>query len=124
MKSFRIAATFLAALSLAGVALAQSDELSADQRNALKAQAEHFRIIKERGRQAYYHEAFDLSGLPHYRPRRQLSGWLRIHGNNYLTDGALGDYWQQAFAKYQPGIHISYFLPTSAAALGALDYDQ
>ena len=36
----------------------------------------------------------------------------------------LGELWQQGFAKYQPGIRISYFLPTSALAFAALYYDQ
>ncbi len=102
---------------------AESDP-SADSKNALRAQADHFRIVRERGQHPFYTQKFDLSRLPHYQPQQQLAGWIRIHGNNYLSDGALGEFWQQAFAKYQPGIHVSYFLPTSAAALGALDYDQ
>jgi phosphate transport system substrate-binding protein len=97
---------------------------SADTENALRAQAEHFRIIRERGLKPYYTQKFDLSGLPHYVPQQQLAGWIRIHGNNYLTDGTLGELWQKAFAKHQPGLHLSFFLPTSAAALGALDYNQ
>jgi phosphate transport system substrate-binding protein len=97
---------------------------SADTENALKAQADHFRIVRERGEKAYYAPRFDLGALPHYRPSRLLTGWLRIHGNNYLADGLLGEYWQKAFAKFQPGIRISYYLPTSAGAFGALDYDQ
>ena len=36
---------------------------SADQANALKAQAEHFRIVRERGEKAYYQPRFDLSAL-------------------------------------------------------------
>lgn len=122
MRTTSIAFAACAALLAAASARAVAD--TADSRNALKAQAEHFRIIRERGLKPYYSQRFDLSGLPHYAPRRQLAGWLRLHGNNYLSDGALGDYWQKAFAKYQPGIHLSFFLPTSAAALGALDYDQ
>jgi len=55
-----------------------------------------------------------LSTLPHYQPAQLLTGWLRIHGNNYIADGLLGEYWQKAFAKYQPGVRISYYLPTSA----------
>ena len=36
----------------------------------------------------------------------------------------LGDYWQQGFAKFQPGIRFSYYLPTSAVAFAALYYNQ
>ena len=120
----------LAAVALALVALISLGPLdaqpapSADTVNALKAQAEHFRIIRERGLKPYYTQKFDLSGLPHYVPEQSLAGWIRLHGNNYLSDGTLGDLWQKAFAKYQPGLHLSFYLPTSAAALGALDYDQ
>jgi phosphate transport system substrate-binding protein len=97
---------------------------SADTVNALKAQVEHFRIVRERGNKVFYTQRFDLSGLPHYQPAKILTGWLRIHGNNYIADGPLGEYWQKAFAKYQPGIRISYYLPTSAGSFGALDYNQ
>lgn len=99
-------------------------EASADTQNALRAQADHFRIVRERGRQAFYPPQFDLGGLPHYEPKKLLTGWIRIYGNNYVADGMLGQYWQEAFAKVQPGLRLSFFLPTSAAALGALDFDQ
>jgi len=102
---------------------AQLDE-SADTKNALKAQVEHFRIVRERGEKAYYKPQFDLSALPHYVPETLVTGWIKIHGNNYIADGLLGEYWQKAFMKFQPGAKISYYLPTSAGAFGALDYNQ
>ena len=97
---------------------------SADTVNALKAQAEHFRIVRERGDKAFYQPRFDLGALPHYQPQKLYAGWIKIHGNNYIADGPLGEYWQKAFAKFQPGIKLSYYLPTSAGAFGALDYNQ
>ncbi len=39
-------------------------------------------------------------------------------------DGKLGEYWQKGFAKYQPGLRISFYLPTAAVAFGALYYNQ
>ncbi|MBS0662744.1 MAG: substrate-binding domain-containing protein [Verrucomicrobia bacterium] len=101
-----------------------ADDASPDTINALKAQADHFRIVRERGEKAYYQPRFDLSALPHYQPEKLLTGWLKIHGNNYIADGLLGEYWAKAFAKFQPGIRISYYLPTSAGSFGALDYNQ
>ncbi len=95
-----------------------------DQRKSMLAQKERAGVVFERGRMPHYTQKFDLSGLPHYVPNTQLTGWLRIHGNNYLADGALGEYWQKAFAKFQPGIRISYYLPTSAIAFAALYYNQ
>ena len=114
------AAVFLTSLEPLSAQPAQS----ADQVNALKAQAEHFRIVRERGEKAYYTPRFDLSALPHYTPATVLTGWLKVHGNNYIADGLLGEYWQKAFAKFQPGVKISYYLPTSAGSFGALDYNQ
>ena len=95
-----------------------------DSRKSLLAQKERAGVVADRGSKPHYAPQFDLSALPHYVPGPQLTGWLRLHGNNYLADGALGEYWQQAFAKYQPGIRISYWLPTSAIAFAALYYEQ
>jgi len=100
----------LSALLTAGISLAQQSQ-SEDTEKALRAQADRARVIYERGRAAHYTQKFDLSGMPHYVPKQQLTGWIRLHGNNYLSDGMLGELWQQGFAKYQPGIRISYFLP-------------
>jgi len=95
-----------------------------DTRKSLEAQADRAVVIYERGRKPHYTQQFDLSELPHYVPTKPLTGWLRIHGSNYLSDGALGEYWQQGFAKFQPGIRISYYLPTSAVAFAALYYGE
>ena len=119
--SYPVAAALMAALL---PALQAQPAQSADQVNALKAQAEHFRIVRERGEKAYYQPRFDLSALPHYTPQKLLAGWLKIHGNNYIADGLLGEYWQKAFMKFQPGVKISYYLPTSAGSFGALNYNQ
>ena len=80
--------------------------------------------MRERGERAYYQPRFELNALPHYKPEKLLAGWLKIHGNNYIADGPLGEYWQKAFAKFQPGVKISYYLPTSAGSFGALNYNQ
>jgi phosphate transport system substrate-binding protein len=125
MKHLRLVWLLAAALFLAPSALLRAQAgPSEDAKNALRAQVDHFRIVKERGKQAFYTQKFDLSGLPHYEPQPLPAGWLRIYGNNYLVDGALGDYWQKAFEKFQPGIHLSFNMPTSANALAALNFDQ
>jgi phosphate transport system substrate-binding protein len=67
-----------------------------------------------------YTKRWDLSAEPHYVPKRQVSGVLRIWGNNYIKDGVLGKYWEEEFRKYQPGIRIEYHLPTSGIAIPAL----
>jgi len=113
----------LLALALAPGLRAQT-EPSEDVRKALLAQKERAAVVLQRGRQPHYAVKFDLSGLPHYIPGPPLSGWLRLHGSNYLADGALGEYWQRAFAKFQPDIRISYYLPTAAVAFAALYYNE
>ena len=95
-----------------------------DVRKAQELQALRATNIYESGQKPHYTIKFNLSGLPHYVPGPQLNGWLRLHGNNYLSDGKLGEFWQQAFSKYQPGIRLSYYLPTSAVAFAALTYHE
>ncbi len=75
---------------------------------------------KDHGVEGGYKTRWDLSDLPRYVPRQQLTGTLRIWGNNYIKDGYLGGYWEQEFKKFQPGIMIEYHLPTAAMAVPAL----
>jgi phosphate transport system substrate-binding protein len=75
---------------------------------------------KDHARLGGYTRKWDLSGLPHYVPKRRLNGTLRIWGSNYLKDGPLGEYWRKAFNKFQPGIRIDYNLPTAGIAIPAL----
>jgi phosphate transport system substrate-binding protein len=115
-----------AAAALASVSgLSAQNVLTKDAETALHAQADHFAAVAKRGKQAYYApDHFDLSALPHYKPSQLLEGWIRIHGDNYLADGQLGEFWRQGFAKFQPGLRISYYLPTPATTFAALIYDQ
>src|ERR1700687_5203912 len=77
---------------------------SEDTRKSLAAQADRAGVIADRGEKPHYTEKFDLIGLPHYVPGKQLPGWSPLRGSNYLVDGQLGAYWQKGFAKYQPGL--------------------
>lgn len=49
-----------------------------------------------------------------------MTGKLRIWGNNYIKDGYLGEYWREAFKKFQPRITIEYNLPTTGIAIPSL----
>src|SRR6202790_1262673 len=122
-RSIAAAIVALAAVLAACPSVAQQRQ-SEDTEKALRAQADRAGVIYQRGKAAHYTQKFDLSGMPHYVPKQQLTGWVRLHGNNYLSDGMLGEYWQQGFAKFQPGIRLSFYLPTSALAFAALYYDQ
>ena len=122
MKKLFCALTLVAPLALR-MAVAQP-AASEDTKKALQGQQERAGVVADRGAKPHYTQKFDLSGLPHYVPSQKLTGWVRLHGSNYLSDGSLGEYWLQAFAKFQPGIRFSLFLPTSAIAFAALYYDQ
>ena len=117
-----LVAALATAAMLSGEAYAQQQ--SEDAKNAIRAQADRAGVIYKRGKMAHYTRTFDLSGMPHYQPKQQLTGWVRLHGNNYLSDGMLGELWQNGFAKFQPGVRLSFYLPTSALAFAALYYDQ
>ncbi|SDR90019.1 substrate-binding domain-containing protein [Opitutus sp. GAS368] len=90
----------------------------------LRTQALRAVAIAKRGEQRMYPpDQFDLSDLPPYKPKAILDGWIRIHGLNYIETGKLRKYWEEAFAKVQPGIKISWFLPTSAVGYASLYYN-
>jgi len=112
---------FLSLIAFASLAQVSSPE---DARKSLAAQQERAGVVAERGEKPHYTRKFDLSGLPHYVPQKQLTGWIRLHGSNYLADGKLGEYWRDGFAKFQPGLRISFYLPTAAVAFAALYYNQ
>ena len=122
-RILRIAGLILAVLGASFASAAQRIE-SEDANKSLQGQAERSGVILDRGKQAHYARTFDLSGLPNYAPSEKLSGWIRLHGSNYLVDGMLGEYWLQGFAKFQPGIRVSTYLPTAAVAFAALYYRQ
>jgi phosphate transport system substrate-binding protein len=122
MKKTAVMALVIGAAVMSGGTFAQQQ--SEDAKNAIRAQADRAGVIYKRGKMAHYTRTFDLSGMPHYQPKEQLTGWVRLHGNNYLSDGMLGELWQNGFAKFQPGVRLSFYLPTSALAFAALYYDQ
>jgi phosphate transport system substrate-binding protein len=75
---------------------------------------------KEHGSVGGYTKKWDLSDLPHYVPKQQLTGIIRIWGNNYLKDGPLGDLWVEAFKKFQPRLTLEFHLPTGTIAVSAV----
>ncbi len=97
---------------------------NADAEATLRTQALRAVAIAKRGELRMYPvDQFDLSDLPPYKPKAILEGWIRIHGLNYIETAKLRKYWEEAFAKVQPGIKISWFLPTSAVGYASLYYN-
>ncbi len=83
------------------VACATGQAQSRDGLEVQKARAEH---VTSRGKQVYYTQKFDLSGLPAYVPRHEVSGTIRMWGNNYIEDSNLGGDWERGFRKFHPGV--------------------
>ena len=101
------------------VLLAQSKP--AGSQDALQLQKTREMFVRERGQKIFYPaDHFDLSGLPAYQPAEQVSGTLRIWGNNYLADSGLARVWEDEFRKVQPGVKFEWNLKSAATAVGAL----
>ncbi len=112
------ASIFLAGLFVFApvAAWAQPDKTA----EGLELQKARAATMKERGKKAYYAKRWDLSDLPSYQPGQKVKGTLRIWGSNYITDGNVGDYWKEAFRKFQPGVKLDYHLKTTVAAVPSL----
>jgi phosphate transport system substrate-binding protein len=70
--------------------------------------------------EVHYTTTFDLSGLPDYKPERQVSGTIRQWGSNYLADSMLETYLEEGFRKYQPGVAFKNTLKSTFIAMGGL----
>jgi phosphate transport system substrate-binding protein len=62
-------------------------------------------------------EDWDLTSLPHYQPRRQVSGTIRMGG---AAMAGLVVAWEAGFKKYQPGVRFANELPSSDVALASM----
>ena len=107
-------------LGLLALALAVPLAAQEEARGGLDLQKSHFVNVAARGKRVYYTEHFDLSGLPSYQPEQQVSGTIREWGSNYFADSPLGQYWEDGFRKYQPGVRFEYHLLTTLTATPAL----
>jgi phosphate transport system substrate-binding protein len=122
MKTTRTALRFLAAMLALAASAAFAAEPQPEPKNAgvsiWTQNVTQFR--KEHGVEGGYTKKWDLGDLPHYVPKHHLTGTIRIWGNNYIRDGYLAEYWEQAFKKFQPDVKIEYNLPTTGIAIPAL----
>ncbi len=76
--------------------------------------------MEERGKKAYYTKKWDLSDLPSYQPKQKVNGTIRLWGSNYIADGNVGRYWEDAFRKFHPRAKFDYHLKTTVAAVPSL----
>jgi len=63
--------------------------------------------------------ARDVSGLPDYQPRQQISGLIRSAGNEQM--GTLMKYWQEGFRKYHPEARFVDSLKGTASGIYGLE---
>jgi phosphate transport system substrate-binding protein len=101
-------------------AQAESSADSKQSTEGLAMQAARAQMMKVRGAKVAYTKKFDLSGLPAYKPAHKVSGTIRLWGSNYIVDGSLGRYWEEAFKKYHPGATFDYHMKTTLAAVPSL----
>jgi phosphate transport system substrate-binding protein len=119
-NSIRLAALLPAIITVAaGMA---ASPIQAQERDSLEVQRGRDEKLIKRGSKVYYTEPFDLSGLPVYKPERQVSGTIREWGSNYFQHGSLGKLWEDGFRKHQPGVKFEYHLETTGAAIPALAF--
>jgi len=76
--------------------------------------------VKARGEKRHYEKQWDLSGIPAYQPKVQVTGTLRIAGLNYLTDGNLAKYFEEGFKRFHPNATLQWNTPTGLVAIPAL----
>jgi len=105
------------ALLLAAPAAAQPVEGS---QNSLELQKARADALKTKGQRVAYTKQFDLSGLPEYRPTRQLSGVIRQWGSNYLADSSLEKRFEDGFRKFHPGVRFENNLSSTFIAMAGL----
>lgn len=89
-------------------------------KEAAEEQAARTKSVTSKGGQVYYHRAWNLDDLPHYKPEQMVSGTIREWGSNYLADSPLASYWETEFQKFQPGVKFADHLKTSEHAISGL----
>jgi phosphate transport system substrate-binding protein len=93
---------------------------SATSTEGLDLQAARAKMMVKRGALVAYTKKWDISGIPHYTPKAEVTGTIRVWGSNYITDGPLGGYWQAAFTKYHPNVKFEWRMKTTLAAVPSL----
>lgn len=76
--------------------------------------------LKTRAGRAFYTRQWNLDDLPAYEPKQRVSGTLRLWGSNYLTDGAVGQRWEEGFRRHHPDVKFESYTPTVLVAAPGL----
>ncbi len=108
----------LAIAVVPGALLAASAEQ--ERINSIDLQNARSAALKTKGLKPAYTKQFDLSGLPEYKPGKPLNGTIRQWGSNYLKDSPLQGYFEEAFARHQPGIRFENNLTSTFVGMAGL----
>lgn len=96
---------------------ASAQEVRVDSIQLQEARAE---ALKTKGYRRAYEVEFDLSGLPDYHPKEELSGVIRQWGSNYLADSPLEGYLEAEFQKYHPNVRFENNLSSTFIGIAGL----
>ena len=81
LSMFALLATGALSLLAPAGALAQADKPAA----GLDLQHARTQFVEAKGKKVFYTKRWDLSDLPGYEPKRQVSGTIRMWGSNYIV---------------------------------------
>ncbi|MDB5694804.1 MAG: Phosphate transport system substrate-binding protein [Sphingomonas bacterium] len=112
--------TMLIALALTTSAVAHAQTTPVGSMNSLDLQKARADALKTKGLRRAYTKAFDLSGLPEYRPSKPMKGLIRQWGSNYLADSPLEGYFENAFKKYHPKVRFQNKLESTFIGMAGL----
>lgn len=87
----------------------------------LVIRGEHNARTDSRKHKRFYTDLEPLSEFPHYQPKQQLTGTIRV-GGLYLHDGLIKDQWIEAFQRFQPGVKV-IITPKGTLASGTVDIE-
>jgi phosphate transport system substrate-binding protein len=106
LSRWRPTPALFAAIFLGSLVASAAAEQS---RDGLVVQQARNLMVQSRGKHANYDpKLWDLSVLPEYQPGAQVTGTLRLWGNNYIADSNLSTYWEEAFKRYHPGVRFDW----------------
>ncbi len=101
---------------------------SAQDRDGLEVQKARNRMVEERSKLTHYDpQRWDLGSLPAHQPTQDVSGTIRLWGNNYIGDSPLASSWEAAFRRFHPNAHLdvrglkSALIATSGLVTGVAD---
>lgn len=108
----------LAAAAFTGAAVGAAPvNGSQDSLDLQKARAD---ALKTKGMRVAYTKAFDLSGLPPFKPSAPMVGTIRQWGSNYLADSSLEKRFEDAFHKFHPDVKFENNLSSTFIAMAGL----